>query len=163
MTSVASAFGRHRSFLIMLAVLACPRPALAQPARYAFAPPGPGITAQMDVQYGTSGTARLAMDLYKPAGPIGAGAPALIFFNRASGKDRSDGMNGFYAQWARAAASKGLIGILPDLRDGTEAADFRMLIAYLEERGREHGIAAIGSMRRRATCRPRFRCSRIPR
>ena len=117
----------------------------AQPARYAFPPPAAGITTQLDVQYGTSGTVRLAMDVYKPAGAsASARVPALIFFNRAQGEGRSGFMNGFYAQWARAAASKGLIGILPDLRDGSEAADFRLLVKYLEEHGAELGAGAIG-------------------
>jgi len=116
----------------------------AQPPRYAFAPPAAGITAAMDVQYGMSGTTRLAMDVYKPAGVSASPVPALIFFNRAQGADRSGGMNGFYAQWARAAASKGMIGILPDLRDGSEAADFRILVAYLVDHGGGLGIGSIG-------------------
>lgn len=97
----------------------------------------------MDLEYGTAGTTRLAMDVYAPAGASTSRLPALIFFNRAVGKDRSEGMNGFYAQWARSAASRGLVGILPDLRDGSEAADFRMLVAFLEEHGGELGVGPI--------------------
>ena len=116
----------------------------AQPGHYAFAPPAADITAQTDVQYGMSGTTRLAMDLYTPAGASSTRRPVLIFFNRAQGPDRSGFMNGFYAQWARAAASKGMIGILPDLRDGSEAADFRILVKYLEDRGADLGVGPIG-------------------
>jgi hypothetical protein len=83
------------------------------------------------------------MDVYKPANASTSPVPALIFFNRAIGKDRSEGMNGFYAQWARTAASRGLIGVLPDLRDGSEAADFRLLIKYLGEHGGELGVGPI--------------------
>jgi len=130
---------------LLYLVLAFASSANAQPARYAFPPPAAGITSQLDVQYGTSGTARLAMDVYKPAGASSAArVPALIFFNRAQGEARSGFMNGFYAQWARAAASKGLVGILPDLRDGSEAADFRLLVKYLEDHGAELGVGSIG-------------------
>jgi len=133
-----------RALTLLYLVVATSSSAGAQPSRYAFAPPAADITAQNDVQYGMSGTTRLAMDIYKPAGPSSTRRPVLIFFNRAQGPDRSGFMNGFYAQWARAAASKGMIGILPDLRDGSEAADFRMLIKYLEDHGAELGVGPIG-------------------
>ena len=106
----------------------------------AFPQPAPNLVVATDVEYGRSGTTRLAMDLYKPDVASVAKVPALIFFNRATGAERSDR---FYASWARTAASNGLIGILPDLRDGTEAADFRLLVAYLEHHGAEHGIDGI--------------------
>ena len=93
-----------------------------------------------DVEYGQAAAARLAMDVYKPNLPGGVKVPALVFFNRGTGADRS---NRFYASWARTAASKGLIGILPDLRDGSEAADFRLLLSYLERHGGEQGISSV--------------------
>lgn len=77
------------------------------------------------------------MDIYKPAMARGAKLPALVFFNRATGADRS---GRFYSAWARAAASNGVIGILPDLRDGSEAADFRILVSFLERHAAEQGI-----------------------
>ena len=80
------------------------------------------------------------MDVYKPALAPGVKVPALVFFNRATGADRSQR---FYASWARAAASKGLIGILPDLRGGSEAADFRVLLSYLEHHAAEYTIDGI--------------------
>ena len=113
---------------------------LAQEAPLAFPPPAAGITVASDVEYGMSGTTRLAMDVYKPAPGGAPRMPALVFFNRAIGAERS---GRFYAGWARAAASKGIIGILPDLRSGSELADFRLLIAYLEQHAAEHGIEAI--------------------
>src|SRR5258706_8999430 len=85
----------------------------AEPPPLAFPSPASGITVAADVEYGMSGTTRLAMDVYKSALTPGARVPALVFFNRATGTDRS---GRFYAGWARAAASKGLIGILPHLR-----------------------------------------------
>ena len=133
-----------RACALLYLLLSTASSAIAQPARFAFPPPAAGITTQMDVQYGTSGTTRLAMDVYKPAGAPASRAPVLIFFNRAQGDNRSGFMNGFYAQWARTAASKGLIGILPDLRDGSEAADFRLLVRYIEDHAAELGMGPIG-------------------
>src|SRR5262245_7932336 len=131
---------RHLIPFAVATIAALPAFAGAQPAKYAFPPADPAVTTRLDVQYGSAGTTRLAMDVYAPAGSSSSRLPALIFFNRASGKDRSEGMNGFYAQWAKTAASRGLVGILPDLRDGSEAADFRLLIKHLEEHGAELGV-----------------------
>jgi len=80
------------------------------------------------------------MDIYRPSTTRGAKLPALVFFNRATGADRS---GRFYSAWARAAASNGVIGILPDLRDGNEAADFRILLSFLERHAADHGIDSI--------------------
>jgi ribosomal protein S18 acetylase RimI-like enzyme len=113
---------------------------MSSPPPLAFPSPAPGITVTSDIEYGMSGTTRLAMDVYKPALAPGAKVPALVFFNRATGAHRSDR---FYDGWARAAASKGLIGILPDLRDGSEAADFRILVSHLERHAAEQGIDSI--------------------
>ena len=130
-----------RQFLsLCLLVALTPNLAAGQQPRMAFAPPSPNITVASDIEYGMAGTTRLAMDVFKPSGAAGTRAPALVFFNRAVGAERSEG---FYGAWARAAASKGVIAILPDIRPGTEAADFRVLLAYLEAHGREHGIEAI--------------------
>src|SRR5260221_14260138 len=97
---------------------------LSQEGHYAFPAPSAGITVASDVEYGTSGTTRLAMDLYRPAVAPGTRPPALGFFNRAVGADRSQGV---YGAWGRAAASKGLGAILPHLPQGREAAGFRVL------------------------------------
>ena len=61
----------------------------APPPPLAFPPPAPGIIVASDVEYASSGTTRLAMDLYKPDVPPGVKVPALVFFNRATGADRS--------------------------------------------------------------------------
>src|SRR5687767_12001667 len=115
---------------LLYCVLSAPAIAAAQSAQtYAFPPPAPGITVSEDVEYAKSADTALAMDVYKPASGSSTRRPALIFFNRAFGKDRKWD---FYASWARTAASSGLVGIVPDLRSGSEAADFRMLLAHLE-------------------------------
>ena len=85
----------------------------------AFSPAASGITVASDVEYGTSGSSRLAMDVYKPATTPGAKAPAVVFFNRATGADRS---GRFYAAWARAAAS--MVAARPE--------DARLRLAYGE-------------------------------
>jgi hypothetical protein len=114
--------------------------AAATPPPLAFSPPASDIIVASDVEYGTSGGTRLAMDIYKPATTRGAKVPALVFFNRATGADRS---GRFYSAWARAAASNGVIGILPDLRDGSEAGDFRVLLSFLERHAAGQGIESI--------------------
>jgi tetratricopeptide (TPR) repeat protein len=132
----------HRLYPLLVAVSSALASTAQSPAPppLAFPPAAPGITVMSDVEYGKSGTTRLAMDLYKPDVSPGVKVPALVFFNRATGTDRS---GRFYASWASAAASKGVMGILPDLREGNEAADFRVLVSYLEHHSAEHGIDAI--------------------
>jgi dienelactone hydrolase len=110
----------------------------AQGMRFLFPAPAPGsVTVTSNVQYGTLDTATLRMDVYRPAG-VNAPAPALIFFNQAVGPERT---NDFYVGWARAAASKGLIAIVPDLHGGAGSArDFQRLIAHLSEQAATYGI-----------------------
>jgi hypothetical protein len=137
-----------RTATIIYCLLFAPALALAQPAPYAFPPSAPSVTVANDVPYATAGGTTLAMDVYRPFDvapgkpPSGSAArrPALIFFNRATGADRKWD---FYAAWARTAASKGLVGIVPDLRSGSEAADFKLLLAHLEQRASEYGIDSI--------------------
>ena len=105
---------------------------------YAFPPASRELSIATDVAYGSSGGAALSMDVYKPS--AGFHGPALIFFNRANGADRRQP---FWDAWARAAASKGLIAIVPDLRQGSEIADFRMLLSYFDHHAGEQGIEAI--------------------
>src|SRR5262245_43766522 len=118
-----------RGFTFLYLVLAMSSSA-AQPPKTAFPEPAAGIRVRMTVTYATDGATPLAMAVYHPPGQPTAPGPALVFFNRATGADRSGGMNGFYGQWARAAASNGIVGILPDLRQGSEAADFKRLLEH---------------------------------
>ena len=109
----------------------------AQEIRFFFPTPAGSFSVTRDVQYGTLDTATLRMDVYRPAG-ASAPAPALIFFNQAIGPQRA---NDFYVGWARAAASKGLVAIVPDLHGGEQSAqDFQRLIAHLGERAGDYGI-----------------------
>ena len=121
-------------------VLLAPVAALAQQAPYAFPPPAPGVTVTSDVEYARSEATTLAMDVYKPPFNGAQGRPALIFFNRATRQDRKWD---FYAAWARTAASKGIVGIVPDIRGGSEAADFKLLLAHLQQKAADYGIDAV--------------------
>jgi len=129
---------------LLYCVLLAPGTALAQPAPYAFPPAAPGVTVASDVEYARSDTTALAMDVYKPPQGMAPGSPmrrpALIFFNRAVGQDRKWD---FYASWARTAASKGIVGIVPDIRGGSEAADFKLLLAHLQQKAADYGIDAV--------------------
>lgn len=131
---------RHRIAPLLYCVLFLSTTAAAQQAPYAFPPPSPGIVVAENVEYSKSGDTVLAMDVYRPAAGSSTRRPALIFFNRAVGKDRQWD---FYACWARTAASKGLVGIVPDLRSGSDAADFKRLLAHLQSKSQEYGIDSI--------------------
>ena len=113
--------------------------ALAQSATEPFAlrPTATKLLETADVEYGRADTAVLRMDVYRPAGRRGSASATLIFFNRATGADRRQP---FWVSWARAAAARGLVAIVPDLRDGTQAADFQALVTYLTTRGAEIGV-----------------------
>src|SRR5512138_2749833 len=105
--------------------------------RLALRPTSAAVTVTKDVEYGRSGTATLRMDIYRPAGSAERTAPTLVFFNRGAGADRQQL---FYIAWARAAASRGVTAILPDLRDGNQASDFRVLVSALASRGASLGV-----------------------
>jgi dienelactone hydrolase len=113
--------------------------ALAQTAAPPFAlrPTSTKLIETKDAEYGRADTVVLRMDVYRPAERRRTPTATLIFFNRASGADRRQP---FWESWARAAASRGLVAILPDLRDGTQAADFQKLVGYLTTRGAEIGV-----------------------
>jgi dienelactone hydrolase len=102
-------------------------------------PPADAVTVLKDVQYGSAGETKLMMDVYRPAGAATTTRPALIFFNNAAGPDRS---NAFYLGWAQTVASKGVVGVLPDLRNGTQADDYHALVRHLTEHAAEYGIDA---------------------
>ena len=66
------------------------------------------------------------MDVYRPSS--GTRHPTLVFFNIATGAERS---NPFYAAWAEIAASKGITAILPDLGMESFVQDFVALHQFL--------------------------------
>jgi dienelactone hydrolase len=108
-----------------------------EPLPFALKPARAPVAVTKNVTYGQSGTVTLRMDVYRPSGAGTRVGPALIFFNRATGADRSQA---FYEAWARAAASRGVVAVLPDLRDGTQAADFQALMTHLAARGAQVGV-----------------------
>ena len=119
-------------------LLAQPSPAIAQGMQFRYPLPDSGVVeVSRDVQYGAADTLTLRMDVYRHAGAAAARMPALIFFNWAVGVQRQ---HVFYTSWARVAASKGLVAILPDIRLETAREDFQRLVAHLVERGDRYGI-----------------------
>ena len=77
------------------------------------------------------------MDVYRPASRGRARYPVLIFFSRGQGAARSQlHLTG----WARAAASRGVAAVVPDLRAGSEAKDFEALLAHVREHAATFGI-----------------------
>ena len=107
--------------------------AAAQEMRVFYpAPPASAIAVSKDQPYGT-----LQMDVYRPANAAGKTLPVLVFFNIASGAQRS---NFFYKPWAEIAASRDLVAILPDLRDESFEKDFDALIAHLTANASSLGI-----------------------
>lgn len=105
----------------------------AQEMRFFYpAPPASAVAVSKDQAYGT-----LQMDVYRPANAAGRTLPVLVFFNIASGAQRS---NFFYKPWAEIAASRDLVAILPDLRDDSFEKDFDALIAHVTANASSLGI-----------------------
>ena len=122
--------------IAFVALCSVSSPGRSQELTFALPPGSTPVVVTKDVQYARSDTVTLRMDVYRPSGAAGRRLPALVFFNRAFGANRS---GPFYSAWARAAASRGIIAILPDLRGGSEAADFQALIAHLTATAAEIG------------------------
>ena len=132
-----SAMTRSLTLLVAGAALAAPFASThPQGQKFALQPASSNVTITKDVEYGRSDTVALRMDVYRSAGSSGTG-PTLIFFNHATGADRRWF---FYDAWARAAASRGLVAVVFDLRFGSEASDFEALMAYLTSRGASVGV-----------------------
>jgi dienelactone hydrolase len=100
--------------------------ASAQDAPLAFPPRDPRVQMSPDVLYASGPEAALRMDVYRTE--EGSRKPALVFFIRAMGPERHQPV---FDAWARAAAGRGLVAILPDLRAGHEAEDVDRVHAYL--------------------------------
>jgi dienelactone hydrolase len=84
----------------------------------------------------------MQMDVYRPAN-VTHPVPVLLF--HTMGPQRQ---NPIYVAWARIAASRGVVGVLADLRSSTVADDYRAAVAYLMGHGQELGVdtAAIVAM-----------------
>jgi hypothetical protein len=96
------------------------------------APPASAVEVSKDQAYGG-----LQMDVYRPRSAAGKTLPALVFFNIASGAQRS---NPFYKAWAEIAASRNLVAILPDLRNESFGQDFDALTAHLASNAATYGV-----------------------
>ena len=108
-----------------------------QPFTFAIRPPTANITVTRDVEYARPDTVTLRMDVYRPSDAGNRRLPTLVFFNRAVGAERS---GEFHSSWARVAASRGIVAVLPDIRGGREVADFQLLLGHLAARGAALGI-----------------------
>jgi dienelactone hydrolase len=116
----------------MIAALAFAAAVHAQDMRFVYpAPPASSVAVLKGHAYGER-----QMDVYRPAGPPGP-APAIVFFNLATGEQRS---NPFYKAWAEIAASNGIVAILPDLGFETFAKDYEALTIYLSSNAAILGI-----------------------
>ena len=122
-----------------IALLATVSPLLhAQDAPFFFSAPSakvPSAKVTKNVEYGRADTTSLRMDVYRPTNAK-PGAPLLIFFNSAVGPQRA---NAFYAGWAKAAASKGIVAILPDLHGDQAERDFQLLVDHLYSNAKTYG------------------------
>lgn len=125
---------------LVCALLLAAAPAAAQ-QRFAYpSPDASQFSAMPNVQYGTVDGAALQMDVFRPTGAASNGAPALIFSFMAVGEQRAGFGNGFYKWWAELAASRGVVGILPDLRQATATQDVNALLAHLTQNAAKYGI-----------------------
>jgi hypothetical protein len=135
--------------IFVAAVIVAGPAGAAQDLRFRYpAPPAGTVDVQKDVLYGTADGTRLLMDVYRPAAAGTARHPLLIFFNTAVGPQKTTAFGGFYGSWAQTAASKGIVGIVPDLRQGNQAQDFQKLVTHLAERAADYGAAVINEFRR---------------
>src|SRR6185503_7596145 len=98
----------------------------SQQTKLAFSPTATDVSISRDVQYAHRDTAVLRMDVYRRA--ASAPMPAFIFYNRGVGDARRHPV---YDGWARTAASRGFVAILPDLRSTSETEDFQALLDHL--------------------------------
>ena len=96
------------------------------------APPASAVEVLKDQAYGA-----LQMDVYRPRNAAGKALPALVFFNIATGAQRS---NAFYRSWAEIAASNDFVAILPDLRNESFEPDFDALLAHLAANAASLGV-----------------------
>jgi dienelactone hydrolase len=102
----------------------------AQATSFYYPTPAAGsVTITRGVQFGRSDTLPLRMDVFRPAGAT-ASLPMLVIFFGGVGVQRS---NGFSEAWANAAASRGIVAVLADIRQDRSAEDFHQLIDYLYE------------------------------
>ena len=98
------------------------------------APPESSWRVTQNIRFAPGDTTPLLLDVYRPAG---ATRPTPVVIFHTMGSQRS---NAWYVSWAKLVASKGLVGVIADLRPGSPGEDFRSALAYLVEKGSEYGI-----------------------
>jgi dienelactone hydrolase len=125
------------SILLAFALASASSRAGAQQMTFSLRTPDSAYAITRNVMYGSAGDHGLAMDVYRPAGSA-TERPALVMWNRALGADQR-GVE-FVAGWARAAAARGLTTIIPDLRPGNEAVDFKSVLHHIATHGAALGI-----------------------
>jgi dienelactone hydrolase len=124
-----------RRYLVALLVASTLGAAVrAQEMRFFYAAPDPAaVEVLKDQSYGGG----LQMDVYRPARGERTMLPAVVFFNMATGANRS---NTFYRSWAQLAAAQGLVAVLPDLRSQSFEQDFDAAVAHLTSTGASLGL-----------------------
>jgi len=125
------------NYIVVAAVLSVVRASTieSQQTKLAFSPTATDVSISRDVQYAHRDTAVLRMDVYRR--PASAPMPAFIFYNRGVGDARRHPV---YDGWARTAASRGFVAILPDLRSTSETEDFQALLDHLTTNAATLGI-----------------------
>jgi dienelactone hydrolase len=125
-----------RTALTMLFATAASPLANAQEASFYYPPPATGsVAVTKNVEYGRGDTLALRMDVFRPANATGR-LPMLVVFFGGVGAQRS---NGYTEGWANAAASHGMVAVLPDIRQDRAADDFRQLIDFLYANASTYG------------------------
>ena len=103
-----------------------------EPGLYYPAPPASSWRVTTGIRYGASDS--VLMDVFRPAR---ATSPSPVLLFHTIGTQRQ---NPTYVAWARIAASKGVVGVIADLRSSAIAEDFRGAVAYLMGHGPALGI-----------------------
>ncbi|MEO5897907.1 MAG: tetratricopeptide repeat protein [Vicinamibacterales bacterium] len=99
------------------------------------------IRITKDVDYGSSDGRTLRFDLYRPApAPTPTPAPLVVFFNGLGNEQMRAHVQ--YQGWGRYVTTRGFAGVTMDSADGTAAADFDTLTAYLRSHAQELDIDA---------------------
>ena len=140
---------RHLKASILVAV--CTTQAAAQQRFFYPEPPASSVRVTRDVRFATVDTIVLSMDVYRPANPT-QNAPAVIFYSPFwVGEQRSRQSNDWVKNWARIAASNGIVTFVPDIRaePGTGNAgaparalgdDFDRFVAHAIENSSKYGF-----------------------
>jgi dienelactone hydrolase len=129
-----------RTFIVVAVLTLAAAPVAAQQPFAYPSPEASQYSLMPNVTFGSVDGTSLRMDVFRPTGAASSGAPALIFSFQAVGDQRMGFGDGFYKWWAQLAASRGVVGILPDLRQATATQDVEALLAHLAQHAANYGI-----------------------